>query len=72
MACYFLSLSLKIYGNWSENLYPGYVIYYSGKNTIKTCNGDLYGKYSKMNGDLRYISVYMNGDLRYTFGRKVE
>lgn len=68
----FLSLSLKIYRNWSENLYPGYVIYYSGKNTIKTCNGDLYGKYSKMNGDLRYISVYMNGDLRYTFGRKVE
>lgn len=39
---------------------------------IKTCNGDLRRKYSKMNGDLRYISVYMNGDLRYTFGRKVE
>ncbi len=39
---------------------------------IKTCNGDLRRKHSKMNGDLRYISVYMNGDLRYTFGRKVE
>lgn len=39
---------------------------------IKTCNGDLRRKQSKMNGDLRYISVYMNGDLRYTFGRKVE
>lgn len=69
---FFLSLSLKIYGNWSENLYPGYVIYYGGKNMIKTCNGDLRRKHSKMNGDLRCISVYMNGDLRYTFGRKVE
>ena len=37
----FLSLSLKIYRNWSENLYPGYVICYIGKNTIKTYNGDL-------------------------------
>lgn len=69
---FFLSLSLKIYGNWSENLYPGYVIYYCGKNMIKICNGDLCRKHSKINGDLRYISVYINGDLRYTFGRKVE
>ena len=57
----FLSLSLKIYRNWSENLYPGYVICYSGKNTIKTYNGDL-----------RNNRVYMNGDLRYTFDGKVE